>query len=57
VLQPQVFVGRDSSIGPDCCIGPFASIPRESIVPAGTVVAGNISYENTVLSARGERHG
>ncbi|HYO08121.1 MAG TPA: NTP transferase domain-containing protein [Tepidisphaeraceae bacterium] len=53
VLQPHVFIGRDSSIGPDCCIGPFASIPRESIVPAGTVVAGNISHENTVLNQPG----
>ena len=36
------FIGRDSSIGADCTIGPFADVPRESIVPEGTTVAGNM---------------
>jgi bifunctional UDP-N-acetylglucosamine pyrophosphorylase/glucosamine-1-phosphate N-acetyltransferase len=41
VVQPFSFIGRDSSIGPECVIGPFATLPRESIVPAGTVIAGS----------------
>jgi bifunctional UDP-N-acetylglucosamine pyrophosphorylase/glucosamine-1-phosphate N-acetyltransferase len=35
VIQPFSFVGRDSSIGGNCMIGPFASLPRNSIVPDG----------------------
>jgi bifunctional UDP-N-acetylglucosamine pyrophosphorylase / glucosamine-1-phosphate N-acetyltransferase len=53
VVQPFTFVGRDSSIGPDCCLGPFASIPRESIVPEGTTLAGNIAEHTTILNQRG----
>ena len=33
--------GRDSSIGPDCVIGPFTCLPPESIVPEGTALTGN----------------
>ncbi len=46
IVQPFSFIGRDSSIGPECVIGPFATLPRESIVPAGTVIAGNVAVEN-----------
>jgi len=50
VIQPFSFIGRDSSIGPECLIGPFATLPRESIVPAGTVIAGNVVGENASLN-------
>jgi bifunctional UDP-N-acetylglucosamine pyrophosphorylase/glucosamine-1-phosphate N-acetyltransferase len=50
VIQPFSFIGRDSSIGPECMIGPFATLPRESIVPAGTVIAGNAAAENATLN-------
>jgi UDP-3-O-[3-hydroxymyristoyl] glucosamine N-acyltransferase len=50
VIQPFSFIGRDSSIGPDCVIGPFATLPRESIVPAGTAIAGNVVAENATLT-------
>jgi UDP-3-O-[3-hydroxymyristoyl] glucosamine N-acyltransferase len=36
VIRPFSFIGRDSSIGDHCVIGPFASIPPQSIVPEGT---------------------
>jgi bifunctional UDP-N-acetylglucosamine pyrophosphorylase/glucosamine-1-phosphate N-acetyltransferase len=45
LLMPFTFVGRNSRIGAECTIGPFASLPRESIVPAGTTLAGNVSPE------------
>ena len=32
----------DSTIGADCVIGPFASIPRGSILSDGTTVANNV---------------
>ena len=54
VIQPYAFIGRDSSVGADCTIGPFASVPRESVVPEGTVVAGNICEQTTVLSPSGQ---
>jgi len=50
IVQPFSFIGRDSSIGPECVIGPFATLPRESIVPAGTVIAGNVAAENATLT-------
>ena len=56
VLQPYVFVGRDSSIGSDCTIGPFACVPRDGIVPEGTTVAGNVTGDSgtsKVLSRSG----
>lgn len=54
VIQPYAFIGRDSSIGADCTIGPFASVPRESVVPEGTVIAGNICEQTTILSPSGQ---
>ncbi|HEX8523924.1 MAG TPA: NTP transferase domain-containing protein [Tepidisphaeraceae bacterium] len=50
VIQPFTFIGRDSSIGAECCVGPFASLPRNSIVPEGTQVHGNLTRETTVLT-------
>jgi bifunctional UDP-N-acetylglucosamine pyrophosphorylase/glucosamine-1-phosphate N-acetyltransferase len=50
VVQPFCFIGRDSSVGPECLIGPFVTLPRESIVPAGTVIAGNVVSENATLN-------
>ncbi|CAN5660906.1 N/A [soil metagenome] len=44
-IYPFTFIGRDSSIGAECQIGPFASVPRESIVSEGSSVAGNVSFE------------
>lgn len=40
MIHPFTFIGRDSSIGAECTIGPFASLPRESIVPEGTNIRG-----------------
>jgi bifunctional UDP-N-acetylglucosamine pyrophosphorylase / glucosamine-1-phosphate N-acetyltransferase len=40
VVRPFSFIGRDSTIGPECNIGPFACVPAESIVPEGTNIAG-----------------
>jgi bifunctional UDP-N-acetylglucosamine pyrophosphorylase/glucosamine-1-phosphate N-acetyltransferase len=49
-IHPFTFIGRDSSIGGECVIGPFATLRRGSIVPEGSVVAGNISPEMAELS-------
>jgi bifunctional UDP-N-acetylglucosamine pyrophosphorylase/glucosamine-1-phosphate N-acetyltransferase len=49
-IQPFSFIGRDSSIGPECQIGPFATLPRQSILRAGTVIAGNVATENAALN-------
>jgi bifunctional UDP-N-acetylglucosamine pyrophosphorylase/glucosamine-1-phosphate N-acetyltransferase len=48
-IHPHTFIGRDSSIGSECVIGPFATLPRESIVPEGSIIAGNISVETAKL--------
>jgi len=50
VIQPFTFIGRDTRIGGHCVIGPFASVPRNSIVRDGTRVSGNLSSETTVLT-------
>jgi len=42
VIRAFSFIGRDSTIGADCVIGPFANLPRGSIVPEGTRVTGSI---------------
>jgi bifunctional UDP-N-acetylglucosamine pyrophosphorylase / glucosamine-1-phosphate N-acetyltransferase len=42
VIQPFSFIGRDSTIGGDCVIGPFANLPAGSIVPEGSRVGGNV---------------
>jgi bifunctional UDP-N-acetylglucosamine pyrophosphorylase/glucosamine-1-phosphate N-acetyltransferase len=44
-INPFSFIGRDSRIGGDCVIGPFAMLRRESIVPEGSLIAGNVSQE------------
>ena len=49
-IHPFTFIGRESSIGGECVIGPFATLRRGSIVPEGSVVAGNISPEMAELS-------
>jgi bifunctional UDP-N-acetylglucosamine pyrophosphorylase/glucosamine-1-phosphate N-acetyltransferase len=41
VVEPFTFIGRQSTIGGDCVIGPFACLPPGSIVPEGTRVSGN----------------
>jgi bifunctional UDP-N-acetylglucosamine pyrophosphorylase/glucosamine-1-phosphate N-acetyltransferase len=48
VVQPFSHIGRGSQIGGQCEIGPFAIVPRESIVPDGTTISRNIS-ESTGL--------
>lgn len=50
VIQPFTFIGRDTNIGRDCVIGPFASVPRNSVVRDGVTVSGNISAEMTTLN-------
>jgi len=42
MIQPFTFVGRDSTIGGDCVIGPFANLPAGSIVPEGARVGATI---------------
>ncbi|HEY7090042.1 MAG TPA: NTP transferase domain-containing protein [Tepidisphaeraceae bacterium] len=49
ILEPLSFIGRDTSIGGQCTIGPFAVVPRESIVPEGTTIAGNVSPQTATL--------
>jgi bifunctional UDP-N-acetylglucosamine pyrophosphorylase/glucosamine-1-phosphate N-acetyltransferase len=44
-IYPFTFIGRDSNIGAECVIGPFATLPRESILIEGSSVSGNISFE------------
>lgn len=41
-LRPFTLIGRDAGIGADCVIGPFARVPRDGIVPEGSVLAGNV---------------
>jgi bifunctional UDP-N-acetylglucosamine pyrophosphorylase/glucosamine-1-phosphate N-acetyltransferase len=48
IVQPFTFIGRDSTIGSNCVIGPFASLPSQSIVPEGTNLAG----QPTAISGR-----
>jgi bifunctional UDP-N-acetylglucosamine pyrophosphorylase/glucosamine-1-phosphate N-acetyltransferase len=50
VIQPFSFVGRDATIGAECVIGPHAIVPRGSIVRDGTVIAGNLTTENSILT-------
>ncbi len=50
VIEPHTFIGRGGSIGSDCRIGPFAMIQRDSVVPDGSVISGNITSESTVLN-------
>ena len=52
-IDPAARVSADASLADACCVGPFASVPRESIVPEGTTVAGNISADTTLLSQPG----
>jgi bifunctional UDP-N-acetylglucosamine pyrophosphorylase/glucosamine-1-phosphate N-acetyltransferase len=49
IVEPLTFIGRDTSIGGQCMIGPFAVVPRESIVPEGATVAGNVSPQTATL--------
>ena len=44
-IRPFTFIGRDSNIGAECTIGPFATLPRESILIEGSSVSGNVSFE------------
>jgi bifunctional UDP-N-acetylglucosamine pyrophosphorylase/glucosamine-1-phosphate N-acetyltransferase len=48
ILHPFSFVGRDSSIGAGCEIGPFAYLPPSSIVPEGTRVSNNVESSASV---------
>lgn len=38
IVHPFSFIGCGSNIGAQCVIGPFARLPRQSIVPAGTTI-------------------
>ncbi len=53
IIHPFTFVGRDSTIGSECVVGPHAIVPRQSIVRDGTIVAGNLTPENSVLTEGG----
>src|SRR5688572_4734520 len=50
IVRPFSFIGRDSTIGAGCEIGPFACVPPETIVPEGSAVSGNVG---TDVSVRG----
>ena len=52
VIRPFTFVGRDSSIGAECTVGPFACVPAEGIVPDGTAVSGNIGSDVSIRATR-----
>ncbi len=54
VIRAFTFIGRDSSIGAECTLGPFAVIPRETLLPEGAVVAGNVSSESVLLNPAGD---
>jgi bifunctional UDP-N-acetylglucosamine pyrophosphorylase / glucosamine-1-phosphate N-acetyltransferase len=41
VIQPFTFIGRGSTIGAECVIGPWACLPPSSIVAEGARVQGN----------------
>jgi bifunctional UDP-N-acetylglucosamine pyrophosphorylase/glucosamine-1-phosphate N-acetyltransferase len=41
IVRPFSFIGRDANIGVGCVIGPFARLPRGSMVRDGTTIAGN----------------
>ena len=43
VVHPFSFIGRGTAIGPECSIGPYAMVPRDSIVPEGTTIMRNRS--------------
>ena len=49
VVQPFTFIGRDANVGAECMIGPYAVVPRETIVPEGQTLAGNVSPETAAL--------
>lgn len=42
VIQPFTFIGRGSTVGAQCVIGPWACLPPSSIVAEGARVAGNL---------------
>jgi UDP-3-O-[3-hydroxymyristoyl] glucosamine N-acyltransferase len=44
-IRPFTHIGRDTSIGGDCVIGPFACIPRGSIVTEGTTIDNNVGRD------------
>jgi acetyltransferase-like isoleucine patch superfamily enzyme len=50
VIEPFTFIGRGATIGGNCTLGPFASIQRDSIVPEGTTLSGNLNPQSTILN-------
>ncbi|MGA2499542.1 MAG: NTP transferase domain-containing protein [Tepidisphaeraceae bacterium] len=51
VVYPFSFIGRDATVGDNCTIGPFAMVPRGSVLAAGSIVAGNINADTAVLKS------
>lgn len=45
IVHPFSYIGSGASIGAECVIGPSANVPREAVVPEGTVIAGNVRAE------------
>lgn len=52
VIQPFTFIGRDAAIGANCVIGPFARVPRCSVVTEGTSLSGNPSEADFAQSGK-----
>ena len=48
VIHPFSFIGCDSRIGQGCEVGPFVSLPPNSIVPEGTRVSNNVETSASV---------
>ncbi|MFI5379812.1 MAG: NTP transferase domain-containing protein [Tepidisphaerales bacterium] len=51
VVYPFSFIGKDATIGDNCTIGPFAMVPRGSVLAAGSIVAGNINAGTAALES------
>ena len=45
-VHPFSNIGRGASVGSECVVGPFAEIPRDTIVPEGTTIHRN-ALENS----------
>ena len=54
-IDPNVKIGKDTKISPDCYIGPFNSIGNNSIINHRVSVQSNISIGNNVTIGEGSK--